>query len=155
MSTPRGPAGIPGDGAGAPPSLALDDLSSERCRELLADHDVGRIAWNAAHGPQLYPISYAWNDGMVVFRTSPYGTLSELIRATDVVFEVDDLDVKRRTGWSVIVRGVASGVASPAELTRLWTIDGAVPWSGGIRNVFIGIVPRHITGRSFATVGGR
>lgn len=126
------------------------DMDTARCRDLLSQHGVGRIAWEAADGPQLFPISYAWHDEMIVFRTSPYGVLSELVRPTLVVFEIDELDQTRRTGWSVLVRGRAVGVASPAQLTELWTIDGTVPWAGGIRNLFIGVTPRQITGRTFA-----
>jgi hypothetical protein len=77
--------------------------------------------------------------------------LSELVRPTQVVFEVDDLDDTAHTGWSVIARGRAQAVASPALLTHLWTVEGAEPWAGGVRNVFIGISVERITGRSFGS----
>jgi len=64
---------------------------------------------------------------------------------------VDDLDDTAHTGWSVIARGHAQAVASPALLTHLWTVEGAEPWAGGVRNVFIGISVERITGRSFGS----
>lgn len=79
----------------------------------------------------------------------PYGLLSQLIRPTEVVFEVDELDQTLRSGWSVVVHGRAEAVASPAELIHLWTVDGITPWASGIRTLFIGVQPRVLSGRAF------
>ena len=127
----------------------VGSLSAARCQELLEGGEVGRVGWSAAHGPQIFPVSYAWYDDLIVFRTSPYGILSELSRRTQVVFEVDHLDEASHTGWSVLARGYATGIASPAQLARLWTVDGAEPWATGIRNVFIGISVSQLSGRVF------
>lgn len=126
----------------------FEALSETRCRELLAGHSVGRVAWQAADGLQILPVSYAWDEGTVVFRTSPYGVLSELVRATDVVLEIDELDEKCRQGWSVVVRGRTRGVAEPGALVRMWALDGLVPWATGVRNLFIAITPQKISGRA-------
>jgi nitroimidazol reductase NimA-like FMN-containing flavoprotein (pyridoxamine 5'-phosphate oxidase superfamily) len=127
------------------------DLTLAECQTLLESRDIGRIGWNAGHGPQILPVSYACVGELIVFRTSPFGVLSELVRPTQVVFEVDDLDATQHTGWSVIARGRGQAVASPALLTHLWTVDGAEPWAGGVRNVFIGITVERLTGRSFGS----
>jgi hypothetical protein len=135
-----------------PRHRTYDDLDLLRCHQLLAAHHVGRVAWSAADGPQLFPISYAWVDGIVVFRTSAYGILSELVRRTPVVFEVDDIDQARRRGWSVIIRGRAAGIASPDDLTRGSSPQDVQPWAGGNRNLVIAVSPQHITGRTFYPV---
>lgn len=122
-------------------------LGEKQCLELLQGHHVGRIGWQAGDGPQILPVTYAWHDGAVVFRTSPYGVLSDLIRPTDVAMEIDDLDQTRHSGWSVMVQGRAEAVAEPADMVSLWTVDGLVPWAPGVRNVFIRLSPRRITGR--------
>ena len=122
-------------------------LSERECRELLQGNNLARVAWQTADGPQMLPITYACHHDALVFRTSPYGPLSELMQPTDVALEVDELDQQRRNGWSVVVQGRAAAVAEPAEIVELWTIDGLVPWAPGIRNVFIEVVPRRITGR--------
>ena len=127
------------------------DLTPTECQTLLESRDVGRIGWSAGHGPQIFPVSYACVADLIVFRTSPFGVLSELVRPTQVVFEVDELDATRHTGWSLIARGRCQAVASPALLTHLWTVDGAEPWAGGVRNVFIGITVERLTGRSFGS----
>jgi nitroimidazol reductase NimA-like FMN-containing flavoprotein (pyridoxamine 5'-phosphate oxidase superfamily) len=126
---------------------ALTPISPTRCRELLRSQNIGRVAWQAADGLQILPVTYAVHDGTIIFRTSPYGVLSELIRPTDVALEIDELDQESRRGWSVVVQGRAQGVAEPAQLVRIWTVGGLVPWASGVRNVFIQIIPQRITGR--------
>jgi uncharacterized protein len=122
-------------------------ISPTRCQELLESQSIARIAWQAADGPQILPVTYACYDGTIIFRTSPYGVLSELVRPTDVALEIDELDQESSRGWSVVVQGRAQGVAEPDQLVRMWTVGGVVPWASGIRNVFIQIIPHRITGR--------
>lgn len=126
---------------------AFAPISQQGCREHLAAHTFGRLAWQAADGPLVLPISYACYGEELVFRTSPYGVLSELVRPTDVALQLDELDEHRRTGWTVLVQGRAEAVAESAEIVRLWAVDGMVPWAPGVRNLFIQITPRRITGR--------
>jgi uncharacterized protein len=125
-------------------------ISPARCQELLASQSVGRVAWQAADGPQILPVTYAWHEGTIIFRTSPYGVLSELIRPTEVALEIDELDQRTHQGWSVVVQGRAQGVAEPDELVRMWAAGGVVPWAAGVRNVFIQITPHKVTGRMVA-----
>ena len=129
-------------------------MSPTRCQELLESQTVGRVAWQAADGPQILPVTYAWHDGTIIFRTSPYGLLSELIRPTEVALEIDELDQKNRRGWSVVVHGRAQGVAEPDQLVRMWTVGGVVPWAAGVRNVFIQITPHRVSGRVVAARAG-
>jgi uncharacterized protein len=82
-----------------------------------------------------------------VFRTSPYGVLSQLDNPTNVAFEIDDIDQAHGAGWSVVARGRARGIVAPHELVRLWTQPGIVPWAPGTRNLWIGISIRTISGR--------
>ena len=129
-------------------------ISPDRCRELLESQSIGRVAWQAADGPQILPVTYAWYEGTIIFRTSPYSVLSELVRPTEVALEIDDLDQKSHRGWSVVVQGRAQGVAEPDRLVRMWTVGGVVPWAPGVRNVFIQIVPHRVTGRVVAARSG-
>ncbi|MBO0812007.1 MAG: pyridoxamine 5'-phosphate oxidase family protein, partial [Microlunatus sp.] len=94
-------------------------IDRQRCVDLLAGRSVGRIAWRAADGIQILPVTYSWYQDSIVFRTSPYGVLSELVREADVAFEVDQLDESSRSGWSVVVRGRAAATAAPEGLRRL------------------------------------
>ena len=131
------------------PTSWFSALSRPQCEKLLAEHDVGRIAWRASTGLQLLPVSYLWHEGGIVFRTSPHGVLAELLEPNDVVFEVDMLDQRSHAGWSVMMNGRANGVSSPAELSQLWSADGPVPWAAdGVRTMFVRVTPHQITGRS-------
>ena len=93
------------------------------------------------------------HEDSLVFRTSPHGVLSELIRPTDVALQVDGLDELHRSGWSVLVQGRAEAVAQPTEVAHLWSVGGLVPWAPGGRNLFIRITPRRITGRVLVSRG--
>jgi nitroimidazol reductase NimA-like FMN-containing flavoprotein (pyridoxamine 5'-phosphate oxidase superfamily) len=129
-------------------SSAFHELSRERCEELLATHRAGRVAWNAADGPMVLPVTYAMYTGEIVFRTSPYGALSALANPTNVAFEIDDVDQQAGTGWSVLVRGRAKAVKQAYDVMTLWGTEGIVPWASGTRNLFVAIAPRTITGRA-------
>ncbi len=129
------------------PSSHFRDIPRDECEALLAAQRTGRVAWNAPDGPQVLPVPYGVYDGDIVFRTSPHGVLAQLDNPTVVAFEIDDLDQAHRSGWSVVAPGRARGIVAPHELVRLWTQPGIVPWAPGIRNLWIGISIRTISGR--------
>ncbi|QLQ15626.1 MAG: pyridoxamine 5'-phosphate oxidase family protein [Micropruina sp.] len=121
----------------------LSELDVEECRHLLRGRTVGRVGWTSSSGPQILPVTYTLAGDAIVFRVRPGSRLGELAEATEVSFQVDDLDDETRTGWSVLV----TGRSGP------WT--GAVgeepqPWAPGERPLVIGIEPDVITGRSVA-----
>ena len=123
------------------------EIPTSRCKELLAGHKIGRVAWNSGDGPRIMPVTYQYRSGMVVFRTAPDGPLVSLRRRTPVAFEVDNIDEEHEKGWSVVVLGFSEGVTHPYSLSMLWQ-SGPVPWAGGDRTVFVAITPKSITGRS-------
>jgi nitroimidazol reductase NimA-like FMN-containing flavoprotein (pyridoxamine 5'-phosphate oxidase superfamily) len=121
-------------------------LSEERCRELLGSHHEGRIAWTAADGPQLLPVSYTLYDGQVAFRTSPYGALAQFAGPTMVAFEIDDIEPVAGVGWSVLVRGRAEPVTRAFPLATLWADQEMTPWASGTRNLVVLIEEHSISG---------
>lgn len=74
------------------------ELSETECKELLAQHTVGRIGFMAGEGPQILPVNYQYRTGRVIFRTSPYGPLAGLVRRTSVAFEIDAIDEQDKSG---------------------------------------------------------
>jgi nitroimidazol reductase NimA-like FMN-containing flavoprotein (pyridoxamine 5'-phosphate oxidase superfamily) len=129
------------------PSSHFCDIPRDECQALLAAQSTGRVAWNAPDGPQVLPVTYGVYAGDIVFRTSRHGVLAQLDNPTIVAFGIDDLDQAHRAGWSVVARGRARGIVAPHELVKLWTQPGIVPWAAGIRNLWIGISIRMISGR--------
>jgi nitroimidazol reductase NimA-like FMN-containing flavoprotein (pyridoxamine 5'-phosphate oxidase superfamily) len=99
-------------------------------------------------GPQILPVTYQYRTGSVIFRTSPYGPLAGLVRRTSVAFEIDGIDEQNKSGWSVLVLGFAEAMAHDYLLASAWE-TGPVPWAAdGVRNLFIEIKPRKISGRA-------
>jgi nitroimidazol reductase NimA-like FMN-containing flavoprotein (pyridoxamine 5'-phosphate oxidase superfamily) len=123
-------------------------LSAEECQHKLAARSTGRVGWSYGGSQHILPVTYALYTGRIVFRTSPYGVLSELTRRTNVAFEIDEVDEVSGQGWSVLVQGSAEGIVLAQDLTTLWARPGLVPWAPGTRNVFIAITPVSTTGRA-------
>ena len=108
----------------------FEALPEVRCKELLARHTAGRVGWNAPDGPHILPVTYAYHNTQIVFRTSAHGVLSSLERRTRVAFEIDDIDEEASSGWNVLVRGSAEGVTQSYTLASLWK-EGPLPWASG------------------------
>ena len=129
------------------------ELSENECIKLLADHTAGRVGFMGSDGPQILPVSYQYRFGSVIFRTSPVGALSGLARRTSVAFEIDRIDERNQSGWSVLILGFAEEMVHNRLLASAWEA-GPVPWADGTRNLFIEIKPRKISGRSVHTRSG-
>ena len=118
-------------------------LSPQECRQLLAGHDLGRVAWASAEGIVVLPVSYVLVRERIVFRTAPGTLLAGLVDPQPVGFEIDDLDPETQTGWSVLVQG-SSGPGEPGEGSE------TRPWAAGDRRVTVVIEPQVYAGRAIA-----
>jgi nitroimidazol reductase NimA-like FMN-containing flavoprotein (pyridoxamine 5'-phosphate oxidase superfamily) len=126
----------------------LDELGAPECWRLLATQSIGRVAVIAGHYPLVFPVNYAVDDGTILYRTGS-GTKLRSVRRSNVTFEVDEIDAVHRSGWSVMVKGLAQevGVTRDREVVLLAELGGAVPWAPGDRDHFIRIVADEVTGR--------
>ena len=130
----------------------LTELDEAESLRLIAQGEIGRIAYLSRFGPAVLPVNYKWHDGAIVFRTARHSALDEDLQTGIsggdymVAFEIDDFDVPRREGWSVLVQGPAHHVDSEAERASA-AQAGVEPRAGGVRELFIRIVPTRITGR--------
>jgi nitroimidazol reductase NimA-like FMN-containing flavoprotein (pyridoxamine 5'-phosphate oxidase superfamily) len=116
-------------------------VSEADCWQMLRTQTVGRIASVVDGRVEIFPINYAVVDDGVVFRTNVGRKLAGLASA-DVAFEVDAVDSRSHTGWSVIVHGTVS------EMTRLTEEERrqGAPWAGP-KELMIRLQPTSITGR--------
>lgn len=122
----------------------LSEIDRAECLELLAAHEVGRVAYCDDAGPVVLPVNYAWDADGVLIQVSPRSDLARHLRDAPAAFQLDDHDEFNQSGWSVLVRGRASYV-EPADLP---TGDaGPHAWAEGERTLHLRIVPREITGR--------
>ncbi len=122
------------------------ELTAEECRKLLGEHHLGRLALLDEEGPVVFPVNYVFDRLGVVFRTDPGTKLDAAARGARVAFEVDAVDERTNTGWSVVVRGDAAEVSDPKHLRRLRSLP-LYPWAPGARTHYVRIAPSAVSGR--------
>ena len=89
------------------PAPVVERLDRDTCLALLATQSIGRVAVaRPGHAPHVVPVNYALLRDSIVFRTAP-GTKLDLLVTEPVTFEVDAYDLQSRTGWSIVVQGLA------------------------------------------------
>jgi nitroimidazol reductase NimA-like FMN-containing flavoprotein (pyridoxamine 5'-phosphate oxidase superfamily) len=127
---------------------SLDELSPAECWRLLSTQQVGRVAVIVGHYPLVFPVNYAVDDQTIVYRTG-LGAKLHSIHRSNVTFEVDEIDPVHRSGWSVMVKGVAQeiGFKRDRRTVSLAELGGAKPWAPGDREHFICIAADQVTGR--------
>lgn len=129
------------------------ELSKSECFALLAREHLGRVAVVDGRGPVVFPVNFVLDRHMVVFRTDEGTKLDAACRGSRVAFEIDGADAAAHTGWSVLVRGEAIEVTSPAALARLRKLRPD-PWAPGAKTHYVRILPAVLTGRRIWTPGG-
>jgi nitroimidazol reductase NimA-like FMN-containing flavoprotein (pyridoxamine 5'-phosphate oxidase superfamily) len=132
----------------------LLELARAECLNLLRRTHFGRLAVSRGEGaPIIRPLNYVFDprSQSVVFRTAEGSKLHSLLRAKEAAFEIDGIDDGGRTGWSVVVIGVAEEVTNPSEIRRLDQL-GLEVWAPGPRNHWVRIRARTLSGRRIAAV---
>jgi uncharacterized protein len=125
----------------------FEALPVEECRRLLADRQLGRIGLSVGALPVVLPVNYVVDGERVVVRTGAGSKLAAAMRGAVVCVEIDEVDADARTGWSVLVTGVASEVTG-AEAERL--SDLLDPWSPSAGEHVIAITIELVSGRRIA-----
>ncbi|MET8953351.1 pyridoxamine 5'-phosphate oxidase family protein [Streptomyces sp. NPDC004393] len=122
-------------------------LDRQECLRLLAKVPVGRVVYTRQALPAVLPVNFSLDtDSSVLLRTPAN---SDLVRAIDgavVAFETDDFDAVARSGWSVVVTGLATVVTDAAEHERL-SRTGPRSWVVTGEGVFVRIESEMVTGR--------
>jgi nitroimidazol reductase NimA-like FMN-containing flavoprotein (pyridoxamine 5'-phosphate oxidase superfamily) len=121
-------------------------LDEQRSRSLLRSTPVGRIVYTSGALPAAVPVNFALYQGDIVLRTAPGSDLYAATKGAVVAFEIDQIDIGTRSGWSVLVVGRAAHVTDPAVITELGRIDLAT-WMPDRRNHYVRIRTEQITGR--------
>jgi len=144
-----GGSASPGPGAGA--RRLLERLSDAESLDLLASGGLGRLVYNGPSGPMALPVAYRVHEGSIVLGTWDPVLFDEDLRTGiahaeyQVAVEADQIDVKAREGWFVLVRGAAHHLDTEAE--RAPFIDaGLEPWVEGVPAHFIRVNPTSIWG---------
>ncbi len=131
----------------------LDELSSDECFELLGQEMIGRIVFVDELGPAALPVNYVLAGRDIVFR-SDGGSKIDALDDRPIAFEVDHVDGDTRSGWSVLLRGVAETVEIERVTELLAQIDGGppLPWKKGIHQVWVVVKAHTVAGRRLTDV---
>ena len=125
-------------------------LDRTECLRLLRHGVIGRVIYTAEAMPAARPVNYALVAEEIIFRTGA-GHLATATNEAVVGFEVDDIDLTNRTGWSVLVIGKAYRVSDPDRLSEI-TFRVPPPWAPGRTTYTIAIPTRTLTGRMVGAV---
>jgi nitroimidazol reductase NimA-like FMN-containing flavoprotein (pyridoxamine 5'-phosphate oxidase superfamily) len=127
-------------------------LPRDDCLRLLASHTFGRLAVAGAT-PIIRPVNYVFDvpSQSVVFRTADGSKFHALLGSATAAFEIDGIEAGSRTGWSVIVSGVAEEVTNPIEARRLDAL-ALDTWAPGPKRHWMRIRARTVTGRQLVPV---
>ena len=131
---------------------SLAPVSRSECLELLKRGCIGRLALVVDGETHIFPLNYAADDeGTIVFRTADL-TAASNASLSNVAFEIDDIDLVRREGWSVAVHGFAREITSAVDDNSRRLREMRVhPWASGQRDRWFAITPKQITGRRLGT----
>lgn len=131
---------------GAPSStVALDRAEAIR---LMGGIGYGRVVFTRDALPAIRPVNhFVETDGRVIIRTRLTSRLTSTIRADPgvvVAYEADDIDPVTRTGWSVVVTGLARPVTDPLRVAHYERL--LRPWIAATMDTVVEIVPTIVTG---------
>lgn len=131
---------------------SLETIAVSECWALLATQELGRLGVNAEHYPLIVPVNYGIAAGDVLVLRSGPGTKLAAATHANVTFEVDQIDPVTRTGWSVLVRGLAEEVtdAHRTEVVDSTRSSAVAPWAPGEHEHWLRLIPHKVTGRRIA-----
>jgi uncharacterized protein len=122
----------------------LEILTEEECVALVAGEDVGRVALSIEAMPAIFPVNYRTFGTDIVFRTGDGLKRRAILGGSVLGFEVDHIDRALKTGWSVLMVGLAHEL-DPTD-PALQGLDVS-PWAKGQRSRVIRLHPEFISGR--------
>jgi nitroimidazol reductase NimA-like FMN-containing flavoprotein (pyridoxamine 5'-phosphate oxidase superfamily) len=128
---------------------AVEKLSADQCLELMSTRDLGRVALVIGDQPEIFPVNYAVDRSIVVFRVAP-GTKPSLTTNRRIAFEVDEMDGQAGIAWSVMVKGrVLDVTTSKDPFTAFLRTAGVRAAPPGDHPLWMAIYPSEISGRRF------
>ncbi len=122
-----------------------EQLQRAEALRLLASVDLGRVVFHMQALPAIRPVNHLVDDGIIIIRCRLTSALSAAVRNSEVVvaYEADALDSRTRTGWSVVVTGLARTVTDPGLIAHYE--QRLHPWVNHADTV-VAIEPEIVTG---------
>ncbi|WP_431955855.1 pyridoxamine 5'-phosphate oxidase family protein [Nocardia lijiangensis] len=122
------------------------ELAREQALALLAQAPFGRVVYTRDALPAIRPVNHLLDDGLIIVRTRLASQFSAAVQSRSgvvVAYEADDIDIDRRTGWSVVVTGIARPVTDLARIARYEQL--LRPWIGSPMDGVIEIEPTIVS----------
>jgi len=127
----------------------IEILPEDECLRLLRSRELGRLVFVHEFNPVVLPMNYVLDGRDVVFRADLGIKTRAATYRFRTAFQVDSIDVRRRSGWDVLVQGRLEEVSPserPDEYARLWAL-GVEPWAPGAKTHVLRLVTEHVSGR--------
>ena len=102
---------------------------------LLKTQQIGRLGFIAEHYPLIIPLQM--DEGLKLAAANK----------ANVTFEVDEIDQRVRTGWSVVVRGLAEEVGEHHRAELVERPPPVEPWAPGEHGPYVRLIVHDISGR--------
>lgn len=128
------------------PRTGLEVIDERDCWALVRTKEIGRLAVSIGNVPDVFPLNYRTAGETIVIRTIPGVKLAGAVLGNPVAFEIDDLDDKTHTGWSVVIHGSGEEIETVEGLLEADDLD-ITPWADGPKSRYLRIVPERISGR--------
>lgn len=122
------------------------DIGPDGCVALLTQNHFGRVAVNDGEGPIVLPVNYVLDGDGIVFRSAEGTKVDAALQQAPASFEIDAIDERTRTGWSVVVRGHLTEISDPDDLARVRRLP-LRPFVGGDEARFVRLEAREVSGR--------
>jgi nitroimidazol reductase NimA-like FMN-containing flavoprotein (pyridoxamine 5'-phosphate oxidase superfamily) len=136
-----------------PGTAELTELRREECLRLLAGTVVGRIVFTEGALPAAHPVTYLLDGEEIVFCAANGGKLAAATLHHVVAFEVDEIDVPARSGWSVLGVGQAYEVTDPVRLAAL-ADHLPMSWTPNRGSHTVAVPLQRLTGRRLGSADG-
>jgi hypothetical protein len=114
----------------------MRELGRAEALRRLASVPIGRVVFTRRALPAIRPVGHVLLEGAAIADGAGDGTV--------VAYEADEISAAERTGWSVVVTGVARAVTNPVEAARCR--EALRPWLDGGLGQVISIEPEIVTG---------
>lgn len=128
----------------------LTELPRAESMRLLASVPLGRVVFTHQALPAIRPVNHLVDGGEIIIRSHPGAAVVSAAEHADgvvVAYEADAFDHATRTGWSVIVTGIARLIHDPGAVIGY---ERALrPWVAGDMSQLIRIHPEIVTGYRF------
>jgi hypothetical protein len=125
----------------------MKPMTRDEALRRLGSVPLGRIVFTRHAMPVIRPANHLIDEGQVIIGSHESPAIAIAAGqgpGTVVVYEADDLDPATRTGWSVMVTGLARLVTDPGQAARYR--QALRPWLAGPISQVISIDPQIVSG---------